>query len=199
MLEKLYKKGYLCYERLILDHLKALGLNAEEAVVLIKILDDYFKTDAISTKRLQEQILMTSNKVDKTVASLMERGFYEVFLTYDNGIGKECITVKPLFEKLEYILNDKVSLDSYDIEKTNQYISAKIKRVLTSSELEILQSLMMDEHYSYEHIVEAVDMLSNSKKVISMRSLTQALANKKTEVEPKKEAPAALKDFYNRI
>ena len=48
MLDTLFKKGYLDYNKIILENAKILGLNAEEAFVLIKILDNYYKTNSIS-------------------------------------------------------------------------------------------------------------------------------------------------------
>ena len=39
MLEKLYRDGFLDYSKLIIKYAKSLGLNAEEAFILIKILD----------------------------------------------------------------------------------------------------------------------------------------------------------------
>lgn len=89
MLEQLYKKGYLNYEQLILNHSKALGLNVEEAYVLILILKNYLKTNTLSVETLQEQVLMTSSKLDKVVASLMERSYYEIYLSYDIRIAEK--------------------------------------------------------------------------------------------------------------
>ncbi len=199
MLEELYKKGYLQYEKIMLDYAKPLGLNAEEAFILIKILDNYLHSGTLSLDELQNQLLMTSSRIDKIVASLMERGYYEVYLSYDNGKGIECISFKPLFQKMEKFIDQTAELDQYDIEKANQYISAKMNRVLTANELEILQGFMMEDHYSYEQIVTAVDSIVSSKKLLSMRTLTVALANHKQEVSVSKEAPKVFKDFLSRL
>lgn len=199
MLEELYKKGYLQYEKIMLDYAKPLGLNAEEAFILIKILDNYLHSGTLSLDELQNQLLMTSSRIDKIVASLMERGYYEVYLSYDNGKGIECISFKPLFQKMEKFIDQTAELDQYDIEKANQYISAKMNRVLTANELEILQGFMMEDHYSYEQIVTAVDSIVSSKKLLSMRTLTVALANHKQEISVSKEAPKVFKDFLSRL
>lgn len=200
MLENLYKSGYLHFEKIILDNTKALGLIAEEAVILIYLLKEYSKTGVLSIDKLSNYLLMNSSKIDKLVASLMERGFYEVYLSYDNGKGTECVSFKPLFEKIEkIIMNEKETIDPYDISKAIEYVSSKLNRVLTASELEILQALMFEDHYTYDQIVTAVDTIIEGKRVLSMRSLTQTLAKKKTEAKPKVEAPAALKDFFNKI
>lgn len=79
MLEKLYLQGYLFYDRLILDHLKELGLTAEEAIVLIQLLKDYQQDGSFSVDHVQEQVLIPLQKIDQSVTSLMERRFYDVF------------------------------------------------------------------------------------------------------------------------
>lgn len=199
MLEELYKKGYLNYERLIFDYAKGLGLNAEEVFVLIHILKNYVATNTLSVEEIQKQVLMSPSKLDKVVASLMERGFYEVYLTYDNGKGTECISFKPLFVMLEQLLDQKTSFDTYDIERANKYISSKLNRVLTASELEILQGFMIDDHYTYDQIAAVVDHIVSAKKVLSMRSITLGLANKQYEIKPQAETPKAFQDFLKRI
>lgn len=199
MLDKLYRKGYLDYENLILDYGKAIGLNAEEGFVLIQILKNYLKTNTLSVSSISDQVLITPAKLDKLIASLMERGYYEVYLSYDNGKGMECISFQPLFNKLERLIEEKEDLNSYDIEKANQYLSSKLNRVLTASELEILQGLMMEDRYTYDQIAQATDGILASNRTLSMRNLTSALANKRYEVKPTKEAPAAFKDFMKRI
>lgn len=199
MLEELYKKGYLEYEQLLLEYAKALGLNAEEAFVLIHILKSYRTSNSLSVEVLQEKVLMTSAKLDKVVASLMERGFYEIYLSYDKGKGTECISFKPLFEMLEKLLEQKTSLDTYDIEKANKYISEKLNRVLTASELEMLQGFMVEDHYTYDQIAIVVDKILASKRSLSLRSIAVGLANKKYEVEVQKESPQALQEFWKRL
>lgn len=199
MLEKLYKSGYLNYEKMIFDHAKALGLNAEEVFVLIHLLKNHLLTNTISVVDIQTQVLMSPSKLDKLVASLMERGFYEVYLSYDQGKGTECVSFKPLFDMLNQLMEQKGNTDTYDIEKANQYISSKFNRVLTASELEILQGFMIDDHYTYDQIAAVVDQLLASKKALSMRSIAAGLANKRYEVKPTTEAPAAFQDFLKRI
>lgn len=199
MLEELYMKGYLNYEDIIFDYSKGLGLNAEETFVLIHILKNYKRTGTLSIEEIQKQILMSPARLDKVVASLMERGYYEVYLSYDQGKGTECISFKPLFEMLERQLSQKTSTDPYDIEKANKYITSKMNRVLTASELEILQGFMIDDHYTYDQIAAVVDHIVSTNRVLSMRTIQVGLANKKYEVKTSTTVPASLQDFIKRI
>ncbi|MBO7305791.1 MAG: DnaD domain protein, partial [Bacteroidales bacterium] len=102
--------------------------------------------------------------------------------------------------KLEAILNNSLEkTDDYDLSKLNDYLSDKMKRILTSNELEVLQSWMFEDHYKYEEIIDAIDSIVQKKRALSVRTITQVLANKKVEIKPKKEAPQALMEFYNKI
>jgi len=195
MIEKLFKKGYLNYEKMILENTKALGVTIEEAVILICIL----KENSLSVDKLQNNLLITFDKVDKILSSLMERGFYAIYLSYDNGRGTECVSFEPLFEKLEAIINkNNQEVDDYDIAKANSFLSEKMNRVLTSQELEILQSLMLEDRYSYDEIVTGVNSILENKRALTMRTLTAKLADKSV-VMPKKEGNKELKDFFNKI
>ena len=195
MLEELFKKGYLNYEKMILENTKALGVTIEEAVILICIL----KENSLSVDKLQNNLLITFDKVDKILSSLMERGFYAIYLSYDNGRGTECVSFEPLFEKLEAIINkNNQEVDDYDIAKANSFLSEKMNRVLTSQELEILQSLMLEDRYSYDEIVTGVNSILENKRALTMRTLTVKLADKSV-VMPKKEGNKELKDFFNKI
>lgn len=199
MLELLYKKGYLNYNKLISDHCKILGLGSDEAFILMKLLDNYDKYESLCVDKLKDQLLMSTANIDKIVVSLMERGYYEVYLAYDDGVGKECVSFQPLFEKIEAVLNQKVDLDAYDIEKANQYLASKLNRVLTANELEILQGFMLEDHYSYEEIVAATELILKENRVLSMRTLTIGLAQAKQNIKVRTKAPDSFKDFVKKI
>ena len=196
MLEELFNKGYLQYEKIILDNARSLGLTAEETVILIQLLKD----KKLSIENLQKNLLITVDKIDKNMSSLMERGYYEIYLSYDNGKASECVSFAPLFTKLEAILNNiEEKTDDYDLSKLNDYLTEKMKRVLTSNELEVLQSWIFEDHYTYDEVVNAIDGIVEKKRALSVRTITQALANKKVDSNPKKEVPKALMEFYNKI
>ena len=145
LLEELFNKVYLQYEKIILDNARSLGLTAEETVILIQLLKD----KKLSIENLQKNLLITVDKIDKNMSSLMERGYYEIYLSYDNGKASECVSFAPLFTKLEAILNNiEEKTDDYDLSKLNDYLTEKMKRVLTSNELEVLQSWIFEDHYT---------------------------------------------------
>ena len=59
---------------------------------------------------------------------------------------------------------------------------------------------MTTDHYSLKDIEEATKRITDKKRILSIRTLTQELANKDKEAtKVKQEVPKALKDFFDKI
>lgn len=203
MLNILFDKQYLDYKKLILDNVKSLGLSSDEALVLIKILDQYPNSKTISISALLDSLSITQKKLESTLSSLMERKFYELYIAYDNGVGQEYIRVEPLFQKIENILNNNIEDVNYnnEIYTANKFITEQFNRVLTSNELEILTYLITDEHYTIEEIKEVTNSLLVNKRNLNMKSLVNALTKKRQPAVKKEVAKdnEILKDFFSRM
>lgn len=203
MLNILFDKQYLDYKKLILDNVKSLGLSSDEALVLIKILDQYPNSKTISISALLDSLSITQKKLESTLSSLMERKFYELYIAYDDGVGQEYIRVEPLFQKIENILNNNIEDVNYnnEIYTANKFITEQFNRVLTSNELEILTYLITDEHYTIEEIKEVTNSLLVNKRNLNMKSLVNALTKKRQPAVKKEVAKdnEILKDFFSRM
>lgn len=203
MLNILFDKHYLDYKKLILDNVKSLGLSSDEALVLIKILDQYPNSKTISISALLDSLSITQKKLESTLSSLMERKFYELYIAYDDGVGQEYIRVEPLFQKIENILNNNIEDVNYnnEIYTANKFITEQFNRVLTSNELEILTYLITDEHYTIEEIKEVTNSLLVNKRNLNMKSLVNALTKKRQPAVKKEVAKdnEILKDFFSRM
>ncbi|HRF71103.1 MAG TPA: DnaD domain protein [Candidatus Pelethenecus sp.] len=74
-----------------------------------------------------------------------------------------------------------------------------MNRVLTASELEILQGLIVEDHYTYDQIVNVVDYITSSNRTLSMKTIASNLANRKYQIQPEVDAPASFQEFLKRI
>ncbi len=197
MLKKLYQMGCFNYQNFILEHMKELYLSSDEAIVLIKILDGYRTNKSLSSESLISSTSLTKSKVDKSLASLLERSFYEIYINYDHGIGQEYISLDGFFVMVEKILNHK-NIDTNDeLYAVTQYVTKKMNRILTSKELEILTSLIIEDKYTFKDIEKACDYLKLKSKIITLKNIAQALVVKE-EGKPKVTSKVA-QDFYNKI
>lgn len=197
MIKKLYECGCFNFQKFILEHTKPLALNSDEAVILIKILEGWTKEKTLSSEALVADLSMTKAKADKALASLLERGFYEIYINYDQGIGQEYISLDGFFQKVSAILDANLPDFKDELYSINQYLTKQMNRILTAKELEILTSLVVEDRYTSDDIQKACEYLKGKGKLLSMRSLAQALAVK--EEPAVRTSPKVVKDFIERI
>lgn len=198
MIKKLYEIGCFNYQKFILEHTKELSLNSDETLVLIKILDIFEKDKSLSSEDIMKRLSLTKNKTDKTLASLLERSFYEIYINYDQGTGEEYISVDGFFSKVEAIIDNKVAEPQDEMYTITQYVTKEFNRILTSKDLEILSSLVYEDRYTLEDIKLGIEKIKERKKILSIRGLVQSLSTdqEKETVKPK---PKVMKDFYDSI
>lgn len=196
MLKKLYELGYFNYQKYIIEHMKELSLNSDETIILINILDFYKNDKTLSSEKLSQRLSLTKAKIDKALASLLERQYYEIYINYDNGIGQEYISLDGFFNKAEAFIDANSSMSDDELHLVCQYISKEMNRILTSQELEIIQSMVIEDRYSLDDIKKAREVLKINKKLLTMKNLAQALVVKS---EPVKPVNNVLKDFINNI
>ena len=178
--------------------MKNLALNSDEAIILIKILDKYSISKVLSNDELISELPLTKAKIEKSLASLLERNFYEIYVNYnEKGIGVEYISIDGFFNKVNQILLNNNQDINNEIFKVNQYLTQEMNRVLTSQEIEIVNSLILEDRYTLEDIKTACKKIKDKNKLITMRNLAQALTVK--EEVKQAEMPSVLKDFLGKI
>lgn len=198
MIRKLYEEGYFQFQKFILDHAKALALTPEESVVLIKILEEYPQSKTLSGESLSENIALPKTKIDKALGSLLERGFYEIYIHYENGIGREYICVDGFFGKVQNILGILKEDYQNELYRVNQYLAKEMNRILTAKELEILSSLVLEERHTLDDIQRTCEALKKKGKIITMRALAQGLSVRE-ETEPANPSSKVVQDFFKSI
>lgn len=198
MIKKMYEIGCFNYQKFILEHTKELSLNSDETLVLIKILEIFEKDKSLSSEDIMARLSLTKNRIDKTLASLLERNFYEIYINYDQGTGEEYISVDGFFNKVETILENKIIEPKDDMYNITQYVTKEFNRILTAKDLEILSSLVYEDRYTLENIKVAIEKIKEKKKILSIRGLVQALSLDEEKEEPKPKQKV-MKDFFDSI
>ena len=198
MLKELFEKGYLNYHKLIIDNAKPLSLKTGEVMVLIKILDIFLYNRKLTIKDIRENLLMSKGKLDAALSSLMERSFYEIYISYDDGEGQEYISLDCLFNKLEALLSQNNINPQDELTKCHNLLVRTLNRILTATEIDMLTSIVNEDGHNYEEIEEACNYLTSINRNITFKTLVQAL-NRVNKTEEKKEVPASVKSFFNNI
>ncbi len=197
MLKKLYDLGYFNYQRFIIENSKRLSLSCEEAMVLINILNQYQTSKRMNIQSIVASLNMTVDMVQNTLSILMERGFYEIFISYDDGLGEESISLDGFFKKCEGIILSNAIMPEDELHVVISYLTEKLNRVLTSSEIDIITSLVMDDRYNLDNFKAACEAILEKKRLLTIKAIAQALANHE---EPSiKPAPGFVKEFMKAI
>lgn len=200
MLKKLYECGCFDYRKYIIDNQKALALNSDEAIVLINMLQAYKENNAVKSSELAKISGLTKSKCEKALNSLFERSFYEIKLVSENDISKEVISLDNFFDKVALQLNNKIDNLEDEFSSVIKFLEEKLNRVLTSSELEIVDSLVVEDRYKLKDFKASVSVLEERNNNINIKGIAQIivnhdLINKQTQTKE----PSILTDFFKKI
>lgn len=195
MLRKIYNKGWFDYKKFILDNLKRLSITSCEAIVLIKMLDNYSKTDVFDSSSFDD-LGIKSSDLDKVLSNLLDRGFYELYLKDDNNKSCEAISLNGFFDKASGIINTTVEYKE-ELPLIINLCQEGLNKILTSTELDIITSLYEDDNYSFDEFKNAIDDLNKSKKALNVKALATNLSLRRNA--KKSETPKYVKEFINNI
>ena len=198
MIKKLYECNCFDYQKFILNNTKQLSLSVEEAVVLIKLLDNYKISKIMSTETFKSLALVKSH-LEKALLSLLERSFYEIYINYDNGIGVEYISLDGFFNKVEMLLNNEVANPKDELFLVNKYLNEELNRILVSKELDIVSSLVLEDCYKLDDFKRACEYLKGKNKLLNIKNIAQALTVKKEEKTAISPASKTVQAFFDSI
>ena len=199
MLKKLYECGCFDYRKYIIDNQKVLALNSDETIVLINMLDAYKSNKAMKSSELIKISGLTKAKCEKALNSLFERSFYEIKLVNENDISKEVVSLDNFFNKVSLQLNNKIDNLEDELSLVINYLNEKLNRILTSNELEIVESLVIEDRYKLDAFKASVEKLESSKTLISIRGIAQIIVNHDTVDNKSNKEPSILTDFFKKI
>ena len=201
MIKKLYESGCFKYEKFILVHQKQLLLSPQACVVLIQMLKEYETNKCFSVQSLKDRMIISDSEFDLAVSNLLEREFYSVYIQYEDGIGREAVSLDGFFDRVKDILSGVNSKDlENDFFYVTQLIQKEINRVLTAEELEIVSSLITEDRVEISTIEEALDYMKNHYKVLNVKNLITSLNRLRNESHPDLEpVPDFVKDFLENI
>ncbi len=200
MIKKLYESGCFKYEKFILVHQKELLLSPVACVVLIQMLKEYETNKFFSVASLKERMMINDSDFDEAVTNLLEREFYSIYIQYEDGIGREAVSLDGFFDRVKDILSGVNSKDfENDFFHVTQLIQKEIGRVLTADELEIVSSLITEDRVTVSDMEEALEYMKSHYKVLNVKNLVTSLNRFRGEAREVEAVPDFVKDFLDNI
>lgn len=200
MLKKLYESGYFDYKKFIIDNGKKIGLTPNEEVILIALLDLGFNDKkSFSVDEIKKNVLLPIEDIQETLSKLMTKKYYKIYTrTDDNGLMCEVMSLDGFFNHAKNYLNNSLSISDSDLYTISSLIQEKLNRILSSSELDIITSLVNDDKYNVSDFTRIIKLLEEKKRRITVKVIAQELAIPSSQKEQKK-SNKQLTDFISKI
>ena len=200
ILKRLFEADCFDYNKFILDNLKHLMIDADEAIVLIKIIEYYKETDIFNLEKIKETAPLSKKKFDLALSSLLDKGFYSIYLKESNGISEEAISIEGFFDRCEVLLSSTTVKDAGEFQEILRLVSINLNKILTANEIEVVKSLVEEDMYSKTDFENAFVKLKD-KNVVNIKSLISELEKgRKTGIKNKENnVPQGFLDFVNNI
>lgn len=199
MLKKIFESGYFDYQDFILENLKKLSITPVEAFILIKMLDQFKNDRRILIDDISKDFVEKRKIIEESVSNLMEKGYCSIYISYENGLGEESISLDGFFEIAERIINNvNISDKNDELQSVIEYLKNELNRVLSSQEIEIVTSLVKDDFYTLDDFKKAIDVKLKDKTVITIKTIAKALATKEKKTKVKSNNDL-MKDFIKNV
>ncbi len=197
MIKELYECGCFDYKEFIHQKQKALSLTNDEAMVLIQMLNIYKDCKSISNNDLYNVLNMPINDIDNILAKLLERDIYSIYVSFEDGLGEESISLDSFFSLVEKILLNQIPDRQNELFIVNKWLSEKFNRILSSNEIDIISSLVENDNFTLVDFENAYNSLEGKYKLITIKHLVQALSK---NIAPKEKTKnTMLKSFMDSI
>lgn len=192
-------ENYLHYinipvNKILIDRYSELGIDEQSLVVIIRLMDLNTTSKALPDfKTLSEGTMMNENDISGIIQKLMENGLIEVQTVQEEGKYVEHYTLKPLYNKLSKLFEEKENdqKDTSGIKELFEYVEGLYGRVISPNEFQRINSWLEDSAHSPEAIKEAVD-IAYQNQVTSLQYVERILNstdNKKENAHERSSMP----------
>ena len=154
---------------------------------------------SFSVDEIKANVLLPIEDIQETLSKLMTKKYYKIYTkTDDNGLMSEVMSLDGFFNHAKNYLNNSLSTSDSDLYTISSIIQEKLNRILTSSELDIITSLVNDDKYSVADFQRVITSLEDKKRRITVKVIAQELAIPSNTKEEKK-SNKQLSDFISKI
>lgn len=164
----------LIVPRLLMCNYKSLGLTEQELVIVIYLMNQ--ENNSYNPKAISDDLKIQLVNVLTTISTLVEKGIISSSMETKNNKKTETISLKPLYDKLTFlIVNEKVEDDNSIFTK----IEKEFARSLSTIEYELING-WHDKGYTDELIEEALKeaVYNNVSNLKYMDSILENWKNK---------------------
>lgn len=192
----------LDFHYILIENYKNLGLNEIELATIL-LIDNVEKESPtlITAEQLSLKMTLEEKEIDNILVSLFNKGFLS-YETVNNIMVTSIIKTKQKIVELiqrDLVLNPNDSLlidNEDDMSEIYKLIEEKIKRPLTSIEIETIHSWLKDG-IKKDIIIDAINECALKAKYITIKAIDKMIVKNLTSKDRKKEGYSVI-DEHNK-
>ncbi|MEZ0180575.1 DnaD domain protein ['Camptotheca acuminata' phytoplasma] len=161
MLKTIYEAGYLNIEKILINEYNKMDLTSQELIILLCLFNCY-ENKNFSSVFLAEKTNLSKNEVENILAELLKKNFFSLSQEKQDDKIIEVFNLDNTFLKIEEIYSEKTKKIKLKEKKTNiaetiEEIEKLKKNNLASFELEIIKNWYLNQNFSHEDIIKAIE------------------------------------------
>lgn len=170
MIEKIFEEGLLEYRKLILKYQQQLNIEADELLVILKLLElAEKKRFNLSTNTIARQTSLKMTEAGEILNTLFEKKLISINFERrsDDKVG-EVFSLRPLFDKITEIFQDEIkkqkeSQSLTDIDYTIKTLERSFSKPLSPTQLEIVRQ-WYEQDFTKQQIEQAIEVTLKHKR-----------------------------------
>ncbi|MDO5330383.1 MAG: DnaD domain protein [Bacillota bacterium] len=191
----------LDFKYLLLDNYKKLGLNEEDAIVLLMLEQLINQGNKVVTADLLSlKMQYEAKKIDSILVSLLKRGY----IVYDFEGYQMLTSLDPLKKKLYALLEKEIAENNANLVSAERaealsrlyaYFEKRLSRTLSPVEMDFIQGWLSDG-FSEDEIKGALDdaYIAGKRKI---KSVDKALRSNRARADIAKEGYTGISESWN--
>lgn len=202
-LKKLFETNAIQLEHLIYLHHKNLDLSADEMMVIFGLLDILKKRNSFSLGAISKRISLVQKDVSLIMDALINKKYLHTYLEDETQAkAKELFHLDGFFSKLEQhieaqeLVKSKPNEDG--LKKVIVLLEDKLKRLLTSQELQTLRHLMDSHRVTINEVYDIIEQLNDRVSIKNIEKMMMISKNMPKIVIDEK-VDRALDDLYKAM
>lgn len=191
MLEELFKKNFINYEKLLLNIYPQLGLDEISVIILIQLIEMKLNgIDLLSINKISNKTTLSNDEIGNVLQFLINKDFIKLETKNIDGNTKEMFSIDGTISKIlrlydyNQIVEEETNKDDI-IQEVISILEIELGKPLSNIQIQNVQDWIINQEYSKELIKKALKEAAKVSKV-NIRYIDSILQRlKKEEVKEK--------------
>lgn len=203
MIKYLVKKGYVDFNKIILENYSKFNVTEQEVFVLITLVELYkLNKNTFSTSSIAKRTNLSNDICSTCLNSILNKGLISIKIEYSNNKAKEVFSLDELFNVISKTFNDEIKLEKIQqsegsIEEIITLVENTLNKSLSPYELEIILE-WSNSNIPLNIITKAID-IALSKNISNIRYIDKIILSSNNNEIVNEDESKVLDDIFRNL